>query len=199
MSFRGKPRILISNGYSARNCGDGAIVLGMVASLRDTTAFTDAELVLSSADFPADGERYAFPVVPSFRSLANEVSDREPVAGLFFLLVILPVSVLWAVVFRTTGLLLPVPAPLRLVLHAYARADLVIAAGGGVSLHHLRDPWLRDLVHHLVQLLFRMSSRDSRVPLRAVDRTFCRSSPSTAREVGFGGRTVDRKPGAGDS
>ncbi len=124
-------RILISNAYSARNRGDAGIILGMVESLRRTDAFREAEITVSTTDFPADGDRYPFPVASSFHSLKNRFSQRPNLNCLYFLLVLLPVSVVWALGFRWLGIDLPIGRNLRGLLRTYARADLVVAAGGG--------------------------------------------------------------------
>ncbi len=124
-------RILITNAYSARNRGDGAIVLGMIVSLRRAFANEDVDLAVASADHPADGERYPVPVVPSFHSLMARCSPRGGLQGLYFLLVLLPLSLFWAAVLRITGLRLPIPGELGTLLEAYGRADLVVACGGG--------------------------------------------------------------------
>jgi len=124
-------RILITNAYSARNRGDGAIVSGMMKSLARAFAGTDLEMTISSADHPADRERYPVPVVPSFHSLMARVSGRGSLQGLFFLAVLLPFSVIGALCRRFLRLAVPLPAGLGPLLEAYAHADLVVAAGGG--------------------------------------------------------------------
>ncbi|MCK5376749.1 MAG: hypothetical protein KAJ97_06690, partial [Acidobacteria bacterium] len=123
--------ILITNAYSARNRGDAAIILGMVESLRRTGVFREAEIRISSADHPADAARYPVPVVPSFHSLKNQLSSSPSVNALYFLVVLLPMSLLWAVGWRLGRLDLPLPSSLRELMRAYARAELVVAAGGG--------------------------------------------------------------------
>ncbi len=124
-------RILITNAYSARNRGDGAIVFGMMRSLRRAFAARDLEIAISSADHTADRACYPVPVVPSFHSLMARVSGRGVLQGLFFLGVLLPFSILGAWGRRFLGLAIPLPGGLGPLLDAYARADLVVAAGGG--------------------------------------------------------------------
>ncbi len=124
-------RILITNAYSARNRGDAAIVLGMVESLRRTGILRDAEIRVSSADHPADAALYPVPLVPSFHSLKNRFSNSPSANSLYFLMVLLPISLLWAVTWRLGRFDLPLPGFLRELLRAYARADMVVAAGGG--------------------------------------------------------------------
>lgn len=123
-------RVLITNAYSALNRGDGAIILGMVESLRRAPELAGADIVVSSAD-PDDGRRYDFPVVPSFHSLMNALRGGGRLHCLYFLLVLLPASVLWALVRRRLGQDLPVPRGLRALMREYAASDLVVAAGGG--------------------------------------------------------------------
>jgi len=123
--------ILITNAYSARNRGDAAIILGMVESLRRTEVFREAEIRVSSADHPADAARYPLPVVPSFHSLKNRFSSSPGINALYFLVVLLPMSLMWAVAWRLGRLDLPLPGSLRELMQAYTRADLVVAAGGG--------------------------------------------------------------------
>lgn len=123
--------ILITNAYSARNRGDAAIILGMLESLRRTEIFREAEIRISSADYPADSADYPVPVVPSFHSLKNRFSSRSNLNALYFLVVLLPMSLLWGIAWRFVRVDLPLPGPLRELMRAYARADLVVAAGGG--------------------------------------------------------------------
>jgi colanic acid/amylovoran biosynthesis protein len=122
--------ILVTNAYSARNRGDGAIILGMVESLRRTEAFRTADIKISTTDFPADGTRYPVPVVQSFHSLKNLFSSTPDLNCLYFLLVLLPASLFWALARRLGGVDLPVGRHLRDLLRAYDSADLVVAAGG---------------------------------------------------------------------
>lgn len=124
-------RVLITNAYSARNRGDAAIILGMIESLRRTAVFRDAEIRISSADYPADCKRYPVPAVRSFHSLKNAFSRSSSANLLFFLVVLLPLSLLWALGWRVGRLDLPLTANLRELLRTYADADVVIAAGGG--------------------------------------------------------------------
>jgi colanic acid/amylovoran biosynthesis protein len=124
-------RILITNAYSARNRGDAAIILGMIESLRQTSAFREAEIRISSADDRQDARWYPEPTAPSFASLKSDFS-RSPTAGqLYFLLVLLPASLAWAAAWRLAKVGLPVPRGLRGLLQTYAAADVVVAAGGG--------------------------------------------------------------------
>lgn len=124
-------RILITNAYSARNRGDAAIILGMIESLRRTEVFRKAEFRISSADDAIDAAHYSLPTVPSFQSLKSSVSPNAVIGSLYFLSVLLPLSVLWAVCWRMARLDPPVPGRLRELLREYAASDLVIAAGGG--------------------------------------------------------------------
>jgi len=124
-------RILITNAYSARNRGDGAIVLGMIESLRRAFGDGEVEISVSSADHPADGERYPVAVLPSFHSIMGRFSRHGTLQGLFFLLVLLPASLAAALLLRLTGLALPLPWGLAPLLEAHHRADLVVACGGG--------------------------------------------------------------------
>jgi colanic acid/amylovoran biosynthesis protein len=124
-------RILITNAYSARNRGDAAIVLGMIEALRRTTTFADAEIRLSTADHPADGAWYPVPTVASFQSLRGARTRRSGVGLLWFLVVLLPLSLVWAAAWRTLRVDLPVPRGLRGLLREIAGADFVVAAGGG--------------------------------------------------------------------
>ncbi len=124
-------RVLITNAYSARNRGDAAIILGMIESLRRTAVFRDAEIRISSADYPADCKPYPVPAVRSFHSLKNAFSRSSSANLLFFLLVLLPLSLLWALGWRVGRHDLPLPVKLRELLRTYADADVVIAAGGG--------------------------------------------------------------------
>jgi len=123
-------RVLITNAYSARNRGDAGIILGMVESLRRTEVLRDADFLVSTTDFPADGERYPFPVGPSFHSLKNEFSGRPLLNCLYFLLILWPSSMIWALGRRLGGLDLPVGRRLRVLCRAYDDADVVVAAGG---------------------------------------------------------------------
>ena len=123
--------ILVTNAYSARNRGDAAIIIGMVESLRRSSLFRDAEIRVSSGDHPADSERLPVPVVPSFHSLKNRISNNSGANSLYFLLVLLPFSLLWAVAWRFGRFDLPTPGGLRELMRTYARADVVVAAGGG--------------------------------------------------------------------
>ena len=123
--------ILITNAYSARNRGDAAIILGMAESLRRAEVFREADIRVSSADHPADTKRYPLPVVPSFHSLKNGFSGSPVLNALYFLFVLLPLSLLWATAWRLARLDLPLPGSFRELMRAYARADLVVAAGGG--------------------------------------------------------------------
>ncbi len=124
-------RILITNAYSARNRGDAAIILGMIESLRRTSAFRDAEIRISSADHLSDSVRYPVPVVPSFHSIKNDFSSSSSANLLYFLVVLLPMSLLWALLWRVGRFDLPLPETLRGLMRTYVDADMVVAAGGG--------------------------------------------------------------------
>lgn len=123
--------VLITNAYSSRNRGDAAIVLGMIESLRRTEELADAEIVVSSADPVGDAEAYGVRVVPSFQSLAFGIASSSTVARCWFAFFALPVSLLWAGIWRFFGIDFPVGRSLRNVFRTYAEADLVVAAGGG--------------------------------------------------------------------
>jgi len=124
-------RVLITNAYSARNRGDAAIVLGMLESLRRTPQLGDAEIVISSADHPADQAAYPVPVAPSFHSLMGTIRGGGRLRCLYFLAILLPASLVWALFRRCCRLELPAPGGFRSLMRAYASADLIIAAGGG--------------------------------------------------------------------
>ncbi|MEE4271602.1 MAG: polysaccharide pyruvyl transferase family protein [Thermoanaerobaculales bacterium] len=124
-------RILITNAYSARNRGDAAIILGMIESLRHQDAFPGAECLISSTDAVADRDAYPVPVVPSFHSIKNRFSSRPAANALVFLLVLLPASLAWAGARRFLKIELPIGGSFGELMEAYARADLVVAAGGG--------------------------------------------------------------------
>jgi len=124
-------QVLITNAYSARNRGDAAIILGMIESLRRTDVFRGAEIRISTADHPADSIQYPVQAVPSFHSIKNGFSGNSSANLLFFLIVLLPLSLLWALAWRVWRLDLPLPATLRELLRTYAGADVVVAAGGG--------------------------------------------------------------------
>jgi len=102
----------------------------MVESFRRTEAFREAAIEVSSTDYPADTTRYPVAVVPSFHSLKNLFSHSPQLNCLYFLVVLLPASLLWVLGRRLGGLDLPVGQPLRDLLRAYERADAVVAAGG---------------------------------------------------------------------
>lgn len=124
-------RVLITNAYSARNRGDAAIILGMLESLGRTPELREAEIVISSADHPADQAAYPVQVVPSFHSLIGATRGAGRLQCLYFLLILLPASLVWALVRRWCRLELPAPPGLSSLMRAYASCDLVIAAGGG--------------------------------------------------------------------
>jgi len=124
-------RILVTNAYSARNRGDAAILLGMIRALRDTEVFADAEIRISTADHPADAGAYPVPTVASFHSLKNGLTRIPWVNLLHFLVVLLPLALLWTAAWRLGKVDLPVPERLRALLREYSEADLIVAAGGG--------------------------------------------------------------------
>lgn len=124
-------RILITNAYSARNRGDAAIILGMLESLRRTEEFREAEIKVSSVDAAADAAHYPVPTIPSFQTVKSSFSASPFLSSLYFLAVLLPLSVVWAVCWRLGRLDAPVSGSLRRLLREYAASDLVIAAGGG--------------------------------------------------------------------
>ncbi len=124
-------RVLVTNVYSARNAGDAAIVLGMIECLRRNPGLEDAEIALSSADHPGNDNAYPVPVEPSFHSLKDACPGGPRLRCLYFLKVLVPLSLLWAGAWRLARWDLPVPRGLRRLLRSYARSDLVIAAGGG--------------------------------------------------------------------
>jgi len=123
--------VLITNAYSTRNRGDAAIILGMLESLRRTAQLGGAEVVISSADHPADQGGYPVQVIPSFHSLMSATRGGGRLQCLYFLVVLLPASLVWALLQRCCHLQLPAPSGFRTLMRAYAAADLVIAAGGG--------------------------------------------------------------------
>lgn len=124
-------QVLITNAYSARNRGDAAIVLGMIESLRRTDILREAEIHISSADHPADSAWYPVPTVPSFHSIKNGFSGYPSVNLLYFIVVLLPLSLLWALAWRALRFDLPLPSTMGGLLRTYAAADVVVAAGGG--------------------------------------------------------------------
>ncbi len=124
-------QILITNAYSARNRGDAAIILGMIESLRRTDILREAEIRISSADHPADSAWYPVPTVPSFHSIKNGFSGHPSVNLLYFIVVLLPLSLLWALAWRALRFDLPLPSTFGGLLRTYAAADVVVAAGGG--------------------------------------------------------------------
>ncbi len=123
--------ILITNAYSSRNCGDAAIVLGMIEGLRRTKEFADAEIVVCSADPISDVRAYGVRVVPSFQSLGFGSASSSMIARLWFVFFALPASLFWAGAWRYLGVDFRVGQGLREMFRAYAEADLVVAAGGG--------------------------------------------------------------------
>jgi len=142
-------RVLVTNVYSARNAGDAAIVLGMIECLRRTRGFEDAEISLASADYPGDAAAYPVPVEPSFHSLKDAAPGGPRLRCLYFLLVLVPLSLLWASAWRLLRWDLPVPWDLRRLLRAYARADVVVAAGGG---YLYTTSWLHGNIMLLIHL-----------------------------------------------
>lgn len=123
--------VLITNAYSARNRGDAAIILGMVTCLRRTGRIRDADITVSTVDHPEDAKRYPVRTIDSFHSLKNRLTGFSAANLAYFLAVLLPLSVLWAVARRSIGIELPVPSRLRALMRQYAAADVVVAAGGG--------------------------------------------------------------------
>lgn len=124
-------RLLITNAYSARNCGDAAIVLGMLRDLRTRPTFRDAEIVVSSSDPEFDGECYQVPVISSLRSLCSRGARAPFLPELVFTLIVLPACLAWVLAWRIARVDLRLPSALRRVLRAYRTADLIVAAGGG--------------------------------------------------------------------
>lgn len=131
-------QVLITNAYSARNKGDAAIIGGMIRALRARPSFRDAVIRVSSNDYPGDSGHYDAVVVPSFNSLKDEVSGNQVMRFLAFLVVLLPLSLLWAVIWRAARRDFPVPTGLRALLRLYAESDLVVACGGGYLYTHSR-------------------------------------------------------------
>jgi colanic acid/amylovoran biosynthesis protein WcaK/AmsJ len=124
-------KILITNAYSYKNKGDAGIILGMLKDLSGRKTFREAEFLISSADYPADSECYSCPVVPSFSSLKNTFSKNPYLQSLSFLVIIFPLSLIWAFFVRYLRIDLPVLKRIRQLLRSYRDADLIIAAGGG--------------------------------------------------------------------
>lgn len=124
-------RVLITNAYSARNRGDAAIILGMIESMRRTSVLANAEIRVSSVDCARDAAFYPVEVVASFQSLKNGFSSRPNLNWIYFLVVLFPLSLLWAAGWRLARLDLPVPGSLRALLRTYADSDVIVAAGGG--------------------------------------------------------------------
>ena len=123
--------ILITNAYSAQNRGDAGIILGMLEDLRDNPFFADAEVTVSTQDYPGDVGRYPCRVVPSFHSIKNRFSTRPTLNGLCFLLLLLPLSFVWALAYRITGASARFGGQFGLLMGSYTAADIIIAAGGG--------------------------------------------------------------------
>lgn len=128
-------RVLITNAYSARNKGDAAILVGMLADLRSQEAFRGAEFRISTAAFPEDKGNYSCNVVSSFHSLKQQFTRCRWLQCLCFVLFILPSSFAWAAAHRL-GRNLWVPCSWRSLFQEYAEADLVVAAGGGYLYTH---------------------------------------------------------------
>jgi len=103
----------------------------MIECLRRTDVFRDAEIRISTADHPADSARYPAQTVPSFHSLKNGFSKSPSANLLYFLVVLLPFSLLWALAWRVGKFDLPLPTALHGLMRTYAAADMVVAAGGG--------------------------------------------------------------------
>jgi colanic acid/amylovoran biosynthesis protein len=124
-------QILITNAYSGRNLGDAGIILGMLDDLRSQEAFRGATVRVATADPGHDATLYPCPALPSFRALQNRLSRNPILAGLGFLLLLLPLAVVWGSARRWLGVDLPAPRDLRRLMRAYVDSDLCIAAGGG--------------------------------------------------------------------
>jgi len=125
------PEILITNAYSSRNKGDAGIIAGMIDDLRSRDVFSDATFTIASAAGPVAGECYPGTVVDAYPSLKRRLSSSAVTRQLGFLFFLLPQSLVWIAACRILGIDLPVWSPLRRMLRAYSKADLVIAAGGG--------------------------------------------------------------------
>jgi colanic acid/amylovoran biosynthesis protein len=141
--------ILITNAYSAENRGDAGIILGMLADFACNPVFQGAEVTVSSQDYPSDIGKYPCRVAPSFHSVRNLISTRPFLNCTVFLVLLLPLSLLWALVFRLCKHELPFPGDLGRLLRSYSRADLVIAAGGGYL--YTTSHW-RGLIVLVIQL-----------------------------------------------
>lgn len=124
-------KVLITNAYSGQNKGDAGIIMGMLKDLSDRETFKEAEIFISSSDYPADSNRYSHPVVPSFSSLKKVFAKNSHLQSLSFLIIILPLSLTWAFFYRYFRIEIPIPKNLCQLLHIYRDSDLIIAAGGG--------------------------------------------------------------------
>jgi len=123
-------RILITNVYSSKNRGDAGIVYAMIDELLKRDAFRHATISVSSSDYPGDRHRFPVEVVPSFSSLRN-VLDNAFLRQLYFLCVLLPSTLLWALAYRFFGKDLPIFKGARQLARIYAKSDLIVGAGGG--------------------------------------------------------------------
>jgi colanic acid/amylovoran biosynthesis protein len=124
-------KILITNAYSGRNKGDGGIIIGMIKGLSNRKGFKEAEISISSADYPSDSSRYSHPVVPSFHSMQRNLASNPYLRMFGFVTIIFPLSLIWAFFYRYWKKDIPLPGNIRQLLRIYAKSDLIIAAGGG--------------------------------------------------------------------
>lgn len=126
---RAPKNVLITHVYSSDNKGDAALTSVLLQDIRRVFPAADRhilQLEATAADSLFEGVSQS----SGFMHFALE-KYRHPLAKLVYTAYMLPMTLLWAGWFRLTGRQFPLPADLGQVARHYAKADLVVAVGGG--------------------------------------------------------------------
>jgi colanic acid/amylovoran biosynthesis protein len=122
-------KILISHVYSSNNNGDAAILSAQISELK--RVFKSPELNIFTIDTVAAD--YMFDSVPVFNSLMfGSVSPaHNKLQKLILAWAMMSYTALWAVVFRCSGLRMPLPGIWRKPMELLEKADMQVCVGGG--------------------------------------------------------------------
>jgi colanic acid/amylovoran biosynthesis protein len=122
-------KIVISHVYSSYNNGDAAILSAQLDQLRHK--FPQAQFQILSVDNIEAG--YKFDGIPVSNALMFEVvsSANSRPKKLVLAVTMMICTAIWAMLFRSVHIRLPLPAPWRAPLRIMSESDLQVCVGGG--------------------------------------------------------------------
>lgn len=121
--------ILISHVYSSNNNGDAAILSAQIAELR--RVFPGSDIRISIIDHVPEGHTYDDAPVTQALMFGAVTPGRSKFHKLLYSAVMIPSTILWASVRRTTRVSLPLPNAWQRPIQMLDAADLQVCVGGG--------------------------------------------------------------------